>query len=291
VSQYRDHFARLQHFVQLIEKMQAGKPITRNVFDEVYPQSFDEMIELAAERVNKFHPDNSGLAPGEAKFIRRIAMFYGWTRGATQAFAEATVTAPARISAFNKASYAIAEAMGVNPNSIMDPFPDDQLFPSFFTEEVQGPQFEYNGRYYGFSPGIAPWDIQNMFTGSPTEISMSSLNPVMRLPLEFITGTNLGTGSRIRDYSDQVDSSIPGVNYLSNISSYSVTGSLWSMLQGKGLDKQLQYELGNKGPTDQLTSLFNWITGAGLRDYSRPSYIRFAQQELRDENNPDERGF
>jgi len=291
ISQYRDHYSRLHHFIQYIEQAQAGQKMTRSALTEVHPQSFQEMIELAAERVNKYHPDNSNLSPEEMKFNRRLLMFYGWTRGAVQAFAEATMTAPARITAFNKASYGLAESLGINPHSITDPFPQDQLFPSFFQEEVQGPQFEAGGRYYGFSPGIAPWDIQNMLTGSPTEISMGALNPVMRLPLELLTGTNLGTGSRIRDYSDQIDSSIPGVNYFSNISTYSVTGSIVSLLSGKGLDKQLQYELGNKGFLDQLISGGNWLTGAGLRDYSRPSYIRFAKQELEQKNNPDQRGF
>jgi hypothetical protein len=291
ISQYRDHYARLHHFIQYIQQAQSGKVMTRTAFKDVKPQSFEEMIEFAAERVKKYHPDTSQLSPFEMKYMRRLIPFYSWTRGAVQALAEATAANPARVTAFSKVSYNLAIAAGINPHSMYYPYPDDQLFPSFFVEEVQGPQFKADGRYYGFSPGLAPWDVPNMLTGSPTEISMGSLNPVFRLPLELLTGSNLGTGSKIRDYSDQIDSSIPGVNYFSNISTYSVTGSIASLLSGQGLDKQLQYELGNKGPTDQLISLFNWTTGAGLRDYSRPSYIRFAQQELRDQNNPDKRGF
>ena len=291
VSQYRDHFSRVKHFIQIIDKAQAGKPIISTIGREIYPQSFDEMVDLAAARVNKYHPDNSQLSPDEMKYLRRMFMFYGWSRGAVVALAEATMTAPARLTSFGKASYSVGEAMGINPHSVYYPFPEDQLFPSFFTEEVQGPQWERDGRYYGISPGIAPWDVANMFTGSPTEISMGASNPVFRVPLEFITGTNLGTGSRIRDYSDQLDSAIPGVNYLSNISGYSATGSVVSLLSGKGLDRQLQYEIGNKNFWDQATSAFNWVTGLGLRDYSRPSYIRFAQQELRQENDPNPRGF
>lgn len=291
ISQYRDHYSRLKHFIQIIDKAQSGKPIIQTFDRSVYPQSFQEMVDLAATRVNKYHPDNSQLSPDEMKYLRRMFMFYGWSRGAVVALAEATMTAPARLTMFGKASYSAAEAMGINPHSVAYPYPEGQLFPSFFLEEVQGPQWEYDGKYYGVSPGIAPWDVANMFTGTPTEISMGSANPVFRLPLELITGTNLGTGSRIRDYSDQIDSAIPGVNYFSNISTYSVSGSIVSLLSGKGLDKQLQYDKGNKDFWDQVMSASNWVTGLGLRDYSRPSYLRFAQQELRDKMNPDTRGF
>jgi hypothetical protein len=57
-------------------------------------------------------------------------------------------------------------ASGVDPNSAYDPFPENQQFPSWLTEDIQGPQFYVNGKYYGVSPGIAQWDILNQFGGS-----------------------------------------------------------------------------------------------------------------------------
>jgi hypothetical protein len=106
----------------------------------------------------------------------------------------------------------------------------------------------------------------------------------------LLTGTRLGTQSRIRDYSDYIDSSIPGVNYVSNISGKSVTGSFYSLLTGGGFDPQYQFEVGNKGSREQFISALNWLTGIGLTDYSRPNYIRFAEQELQRENR-EQRGF
>lgn len=281
VSEYRDHFARLQHFIQILHNASEGQAITRSFTNVVKPKTVEELLDVAAERVLKYHPDTSLLSSFEAKYMRRIIPFYSWTRGAVQALAESTVLNPGRIQAINKASYNLAVAMGIDPNALYDPFPQDQLFPSFLTEEMQGPQFEAGGRYYGFSPGIATWDVYNMLGPDPIRGIVGSTNPLLRAPIELLAGSSLGTGARIRDISDYVDSSIPGVNYVSNVSGVSVTGTLASLLSGGGLDAQYQYAAGNKDNTDRAISALNWLTGIGLRDYSRPNYINYAEIEAR----------
>lgn len=281
ISEYRDHFARLQHFMQVIRKAQSGEYVTRGVFNVVKPKTVEELFDVAGERVLKFHPDVSQLASGEAKYMRRLIPFYSWTRGAVTALAESMVMAPARLQVFNKASYNIAIATGIDPNSLYDPFPDDQLFPSFLREEMQGPQFEIGGRYYGISPGIASWDVFNMLGPDPIRGIVGATNPLLRAPIELLAGSSLGTGARIRDVSDYVDSSIPGVNYISSISGQSVTGTLASLLTGGGFDPQYQYAAGNKGPQDQFISFVNYLTGIGIKDYSRPNYINYAEIEAR----------
>ena len=52
-------------------------------------------------------------------------------------------------------------------------------------------------------------------------------------------------GSRIKDPSDYIDQSIPFVNYLSNLSGISLTGSVGSLPTGGGLDAQAS--AANKG--------------------------------------------
>jgi hypothetical protein len=127
--------------------------------------------------------------------------------------------------------------------------------------------------------------VFNQFaSGNPIDTILNNANPALKIPIELLTGTRLGTQSRIRDYSDYIDSSLPGVNYVANVSGQSVTGSLYSLLTRGAMDPQLQFELGNKSSNDQLISAVNWLTGIGLIDYSRPSYIRFAQQEQRQAN-------
>jgi len=281
VSEYRDHFARLQHFMQIVRKAQSGEFITRGIGNVVKPKTIEELFDVAGERVLKFHPDVSQLSSGEAKYLRRLIPFYSWTRGAVTALAESMVMAPARLQMINKAGYNIAVAAGIDPNSLYDPFPDDQLFPSFLREEMQGPQFEIGGRYYGISPGIASWDVFNMLGPDPIRGIVGATNPLLRAPIELLAGSNLGTGARIRDVSDYVDSSIPGVNYISSVSGQSVTGTLASLLTGGGFDPQYQYAAGNKGPQDQFISFVNYLTGFGIKDYSRPNYINYAEIEAR----------
>jgi len=287
IAEGRDTFVRMQHALQMLEKAQQGKILTRGFGTTVDPKklSKDELFDLIAERVSKYHPDMATLSVKEKKYLRRVMPFYHWNRGAIQAVLETLVMNPGRVVALNKASYNVAVAAGINPDSLYDPFPADQLFPSFLSEQMEGPQFEAGGRYYGFRPGITTFDVFNQFaSGNPIDTVLDNANPALKIPIELLTGTRLGTQSRIRDYSDYIDSSLPGVNYLANVSGQSVTGSLYSLLTKGAMDPQLQFELGNKESRDQLISAVNWLTGVGLIDYSRPSYIRFAEQEQRQAN-------
>jgi hypothetical protein len=293
LSEGRDSYVRLHHALQLLEKAQAGKTITRGYGTVVDPKKLktDELFDIIAERVSKYHPDMSTLSIAEKKFFRRAMPFYHWNRGAIQAVTETLLMNPGRIVAFNKASYNLAIANGLNPDSLYDPFPDDQLFPSFLQNQMEGPVFEADGRYFGIRPGIASFDVMNQFaSGNPLDTFLDNANPAFKIPIELLTGTRLGTQSRIRDYSDFIDSSIPGFNYAANISGQSVTGSFYSLLTGGGFDPQYQFEVGNKDSRDQMISAVNWLLGIGLTDYSRPSYIRFAQQEQQRANR-EQRGF
>ena len=293
LSEGRDSYVRLQHALQILEKAQAGKKITRGYGMVVDPKklSKDELFDIISERVSKYHPDMSTLAVPEKKYLRRLMPFYHWNRGAIQAVTETLLMNPGRVVALNKASYNIAVAAGINPDSLYNPFPDDQLFPSFLQNQMEGPLFEMDGSYFGVRPGIATFDVMNQFaSGNPLDTVLDNANPAFKIPIELLTGTRLGTQSRIRDYSDYLDSAVPGVNYISNISGQSVTGSLYSLLTGGGFDPQYQFEVGNKDARDQTISALNWLLGIGLTDYSRPSYIRFAEIEQQQKNRED-RGF
>lgn len=280
VSEYRDHYSRLQHYIQFIHKAQkSGKYRTR-----------EEMLEAAAKQVLKWHPDVSLLSVSEAKFARRLIPFYSWFRGAVPAIAEAMVLNPARFNMFNKASYNLAVAMGVNPDTLYDPFPEDQLFPTFLTEQMEGPQFEIGDAYFRLNPGIATWDVSNMLGPDPIRGIMGATSPLFRVPAEMLAGGSWGTGARINDMSDYLDASIPGVNYAANLTGTSVTGSLMSLLQGRGLDPQFQVAAGNKGPADQGLSALNWLTGAGLQNFSKPNYVNYAEIERRNAEG-EQRGF
>jgi hypothetical protein len=273
ISEGRDHLARAQHFLQYVYKaMDDGR----------FKGDYDELFRNAAHQVKKFHPDGSMLTTNEAKYMRRIIPFYSWLRGALPAIVEGSLTHPARANVFPKASYNLAVAMGINPDSLSDPFPDDQLFPSFLTEQTFGPQFQApGGGYIGVNPGIAMADVGNMLLADPVRGIAGSISPLLRVGPELLSGSSWGTGSQIRDTSDYLDQMIPGVNYLSNMTGNSVTGSAASLLTTGKLDPQAQVAAGNKGPADQGLSLANWLTGLNIQNMSRPNFINYAEIEKR----------
>lgn len=285
VSEYIDHSGRLKHFIQIIHKEQEAK-VKRFA-------SQQELLDYAANRVAKFNPSSDLLTGAERKYAHRIVPFYSWTRGAIPAVISASVMNPGRAVMFNKASYNLAIAMGTDPNSLYDPFPEDQLFPSFLTEKISGPQVKIGGDYYGVSPGFVTWDIANMFApGLPTSAVgrtpsdivspvINMVSPFMRVPLDVLTGTQLSIGSRINDYSDYVDAQIPLVANIAQISGFSPTGSIFSFLQGQGADPTYQSSAGNRNPSDQVASAINFLSGINLTRYSKPNYGNLAEIEKR----------
>lgn len=277
VSEGRDHLARFQHFIQALRQEGNG-----------WKGSREALIDLAVKEVIKYHPDASLLTTVESK-LRLVIPFYSWFGKILPALLESLVMHPGRISTFNKASYNWAVANGLDPESLSDPFPDDQLFPSFITESAFGPQFTAaegflgasGGEYLRMNPGIAHLDVLDTLGADPLRGIAGMVSPIVRVPAELLSGGSWQTGAPIKDWSDYLDSSIPGINYLANVSGVSPTGSVESLLQGQGLDQQLQVEKGNKTDFDKALSVANWITGLGVQNLSRPNYINYAEIEKR----------
>jgi len=275
VSWYVQHRNITAHYIQALRQATeatAKKPFVRNLTETAVPKNLDEARALALESALKSHPTPNMLSAWEKVFPRRLFPFYTWMKLASVALVQASLLNPARtLTTIPKASYNLAIAMGVDPYSMYHPFPTDQMFPSFLTDEMTGPQFEMFNRYVAVSPGFASLDIYNTFV-DPLEGASQLLNPMIRIPIELLAGSRLGTRAPITDMSDYIDSSIPGVNYIANITGRSITGF--------GAP-QAQVERGNKTGFDQSLSVFNWLTGAGVRNYSRPNFINFAEIEKR----------
>jgi len=194
---------------------------------------------------------------------------------------EAITMAPGRVNLPTKINYNLGVATGVDPNSMYDPFPADQQFPSWLTEDIQGPQFYINGKYYGAAPGIAQWDILNQFGASDNafdpirQVFVDSLNPAFKLPIEAITGTRLSTKGPVTDISDYVDQSIPTVGYFANWTGYSPS----SIIVEREFQQQAKVEDGTKNLVDRALSVANWITGFSFYNASRRDLQRSAQIE------------
>ena len=279
LSEGRDHLARFQHFIQAL-RQDAPK----------WKGSREDLIQNAVREVIKYHPDASLLTTMESK-LRLAIPFYSWFGKIIPALVESLIMHPGRLSVFNKASFNLAVANGLDPESLSDPFPEDQLFPSFITESTLGPQFladalplpGADGQYIRMNPGIAHLDVMDTLGSDPLRGIAGMTSPLVRVPAELLSGGSWSTGGRINDWSDYVDQSIPGVNYLANVSGFSPTGSVESLLSGQGLDPQAQVARGNKTDFDKYLSVANWISGLGLQNLSRPNYVNYAEIERRNE--------
>lgn len=270
ISQYRDHWARAQHFMQYV----------RNNASKFTNE--DDLYEAAAKQVKKYHPDGSMLSAFESKYMRRAIPFYSWMRGILPGAIEATIAHPGRFMIAPKASFNLAVAMGVDPTSLSDPFPEDQMFPSFIREDALGPQFLLGEDYIRANPGVATLDLAGTFSGGIGQGVISSLNPMFKLPFELNNLTRIDTGAKIHDVSDYLDSQIPNVGPISNVTGTSVTGTLGNLLTGQfKADQQYQVEKGNKGPTEQGLSLLNWLSGMQVQNLSQPNLVNYAEIEAR----------
>jgi hypothetical protein len=233
VSQGRDHFVRAQHFMQIMRQETSRSPFAQKQFKGQW-STIDQLEKLAAKEVKKYHPDASMLTPFESGTMRLIVPFYSWMAKILPAFAESMMRNPGRIAMLPKASYELAVANGLNPDSIYDPFPPDQQFPSYLTGKFLGPQFQIGGKYYGINPGSPHGDLLEDMPGAMSDNPMravaSLLAPPLKIPAEVASGYN-SAGIKIKDSSDYLDQQIPLVNNFASIFGISPTGTL----TGEGL--------------------------------------------------------
>lgn len=274
VSEARDHYFRLAHFAQTVDQL----------IDSPKYRSLSEVLDEASAQTRRWHPDGTDMTSVERDVFRMIIPFYSWQRKAIPMIVEAMLMHPGRVMAIPKAQYNTAVAAGINPDSMMNPFPDDQMFPSYLTEQISGPVAIVDGKYFGLNPGFAANDILNDYGAGPEVAGRSvlgSISPLLRSPLELAAGGQVGTGARINDESDYIDSNLPVVGPLSRMTGTSISGSLASILQGKGLDPQYQVAKGNKEGIEAVPIL-NWLSGLGITPMSQPNQINYAEIEKRD---------
>jgi hypothetical protein len=242
-------------------------------------KSIEHLYAIAARNVRKWHPDSGGLYGNEAKYMRRIIPFYSWLRQALPLVAESSMYRAGRVLAVPLANYNMAVANGANPASLSEQFSTSQIYPSFVTDNILGP---ISPSGMAVNLGTPTEATYGNFLNSPLSNVFGQVSPLVKTPIELMYGTKLG-GGHISDKSDWVDSSIPVVSAVSGISGYSVTGSLHNLVTnapGPVLDPQRVVKRGEKEHWAN-TNLANWLTGLGVIDYTKPSYMRIGLNEQR----------
>lgn len=274
LSEGRDHHIRLAHFINDLEKGTYG--------------SLEEAIKKSSEAVRKWHPDGSDLSMFEQKYMRRLIPFYSWQRKAIPLILEGMLMNPGRAMVYPKGMYELAENNGIELDSLSNPFPTDQLFPEWMRDDLYGPTWGEQGAYGGLGPGIPMMDIlgdygsgDSLFDLDPLKAVGGSLTLPVKLGLEQglkiggnedAVAVDIRTGIPIFDKSDYLDRQLPFASY-------------WTGVTGKSLSQPWQ----NKGDKDTAEqgqnpdAFFNFLTGLGKKDYSKPGYIKQAKRELTQE--------
>ncbi len=258
VSELRDHWVRLAHFIDVLNKSNQPLRIA---------------IEQAGRRVKKFHPDGTDLTGFEQNVLRRVIPFYSWMRKATPLVIEGAIMRPHISMIFPKTMANMQLMTGIESEGPGDPFPMDQMFPEWIKEKGIGPVLNPGsglGRdenWRGEAPGYTvinptnPFTDQVMQAGSPGKTILSSLTPAARIPMELLTGqTSLG---------------IP----LENVEG-GVPGHLAQQIPAIGIGARLTGATRDNEPYNP-EQLINWITSAGVTGTG--PYQSQSKTEIRDE--------
>ena len=271
VSEYRDHWVRLAHFIKVLED---GRNI-RGSFRGRNAQlnAIDELAARASNRVQKWHPNGSDNTKFERNVLRRGILFYSWIRKAIPLVVETAVLHPGRFLAFPKAMYTLAESNGIDLNGFTDPFPTDQLFPNWLGGN-QGPQFGNAGEgYIGMRMGIPMMDILDQYFADPGtafQTVLGSTNPAVKIPYELATGATT-QGVPINDTSKYLLGQVPFGNFVNTM--------LNKPIGGVGASNE-GYDPGGIRDPKALATI-NLLTGLGLMDMSKPSLIKSGEFDVK----------
>lgn len=264
VSEVRDHYVRIAHFLKTMEDL--GKSAKFGSTRASQLAELDRIAEIASTRVRKWHPNGSDLTQFEKKVLRRGILFYSWIRKAIPLVVETYFTRPGRFLMFPKAMYELAEANGIDLNGFTDPFPTDQLFPAWMGG-MQGPQFgnALDG-YIAMRPGVPQMDIMDQYFTSPGETFqtiMGATHPFAKVPYELVTGAST-QGVPIKDTGKYLLGQVPFGNLVNTTVGKPIGGVSPS---DEGYDPG-----GIRDPA--AMAWVNMLTGLGLMDMSKPSYIK-----------------
>lgn len=277
-SENREHYVKLAHFIGAIEKS--------------HGKNSAQIFENAAHEVRKWHPDGLDLTK-EEQAIRAIGVpFYSWLRKSTPLIIEGALMNPQKaFTAYAKVGYSAQQSVGIQGTTLSDPYPDDQLFPSWLRDD-NVPVLGKTGL-----PGIAgalgglgrqgnddkgnPLDaytmlgptnpVQDFFTqfggfrsaGGTGNAALSQINPMLRIPLEMQAGKEMYTGIPLEGRkADYLTNQIPMVNQVARMTNVGPFGKT---------KRAEDYGIGNR------EAFLNWTTGMNLTGTG--PYIKTAEFE------------
>ncbi len=272
VSEYREHYVRMAHFLYALEQKKVLKGKTLQ-------DALESAGHTASARVRKWHPDGSDYSSFERNQLRRVILFYSWIRKAIPLVLESAFTQPGRFMIYPKAMYNMAEANGINLQGMADPFPVDQLFPEWMHDQALGPQMGKSGAYFGIKQGIPGPDVLEQYFSSPLgtmSTLMASVTPAIRMPWEITLAKTARTQSDIKDWPSWLLNQLP---YGSRINT--MAGEPVGVPAKSNIGYEPQLDIGGVTLDKKGITGLNWLSGLGITDMSKPSYQKSAQIEMK----------
>lgn len=237
--------------------------------------SIEDAFNKAFARVRKWAPTSADFSREESMYARRTILYYTWIRGMIPNILEGMMEKPGVYMAPNKLLYAQAKANGVEPMSIGQPFPINQLFPKYYYDNIIGPQFQADGgQLWGYSPMAPSIDVmQTLMNPNPAGNLLGMATPFAKIPIEMATGQS--NGIPIKDNAQYLQDNVlpPQLDMIS-----------------KGTGKELynwnqnRTDKGNSMPvpgTGIPADVFNFFTGLHATDYNSPADLRSSIAEAK----------
>lgn len=239
------------------------------------------------DEVIKWAPTSTDFTARESKYARRSMLYYTWLRGITPRVMDNLLTKPGTALSANKALYNFAVTQGVDPISIGNPFPVDGMFPSYYYNNIIGPQWQdrdSKGGMWGINPsspvievlnsfgrGITPNNIMNPLATDGAAIKeganlLGMATPFVKAPLEMATGQS--SGVPIRDNAQYLQDTLGG-SWVSTASKAS-----GKLLNGQGRTDSANRMDPNSQNEQAITQLVNFLSGGKLTDYQSDSALR-----------------
>jgi hypothetical protein len=271
VSESREHFVRTAHFIDAIGKSKA--------------KSLEGAIEEATRITRKWHPDGLDLTDFEHRYMRRVFPFYSWTRKAIPLIAEGMARRPAKIIAPNKALYNLQVSMGIDPESLSEPFPVDKEFPDWIRDMAYGPVLGGGSHILGANLNPVT-SVTEQLGNDPRRGLAGMLTPALRIPGELISQNDWQTGQPMSsmDKTEYIDKQVPLLSIANrltggNLGAGSVealaTGDKSAMLNHKVTDN-------TAGNTAGRDAFLNYLLAAGIINTQTPANLKSAEFDRRD---------
>jgi len=244
VAEEREEVARMAHFLSALKEEAANIAHNGVVTDEVI-----EAAQRASQRVKKWHIDYSDLTDFEKAVMKRVIPFYTWMRKSTPLMVEAMVLRPGKVANFDKSFQALFQQLGVDPGEAL---PQDMI-PDWIRGQVYG-QLGISGRGNPLFmtpslPFAEPFAWTDEGYQGALRQGLSSLNPIMKAPIELGLGQSVFTGAPLNQGIGQYATGLLPVGR-----------QVSSLLSTVDSDK-------DKG----ATPLINWLTGAGIHEVTPSS--------------------